>query len=232
MEEEVPKNLLIRELASRHRVILVGGMAVIGHGHARRTKDFDIWLEPMRSSGEWAEALISACAGQAGARFWSLAQQRDLMPAEVSVEVETFNVVRVTGMNLPVDVFRCPNEMKVGDFEPVWNRASVMEDNVALPDPIDLYLTKVDTGREQDWQDRLFLESRVKARFKERLPGCSLEEARDLFSRFLDPVSLEFALENPDSAVRELALEFLRQFEEEGDPYSRDILQRWKEKQA
>ena len=69
MEDKIPENLLIRELASRHRVILVGGMAVIGHGHARRTKDYDIWLEPMETAGVWAEALVSACARHPEARF-------------------------------------------------------------------------------------------------------------------------------------------------------------------
>ena len=230
MEERIPENFLIRELAARHRVILVGGMAVIGHGHARRTKDYDIWLEPMESVKEWAMALVSACAGHPEARFWSLAQKRNLSPSEIEAEVEETKVIRITGFNLPVDVFRCPNEMEVGDFDSVWNRASVLEDNVALPDPVDLYLTKVDTGRDQDWQDQIYLESKVKAQFRERLPDCSLTEAQDLLARFLDPETLEFALENPDSAVRDLALEYLRQFEEEGDPYSRDILQRWKDR--
>ena len=149
---------------------------------------------------------------------------------EIEAEVEETKVVRITGLNLPVDVFRCPNEMEVEDFDSVWNRASVMEDNVALPDPVDLYLTKVETGREQDWQDQIYLESVVKAQFRERLPNCSFTEAQDLFARFLDPETLEFALENPDAAVRDLALDYLRQFEEEGDPFSRDILRRWKDR--
>ncbi len=224
MEDKIPENLLIRELASRYRVILVGGMAVIGHGHARLTKDYDIWLEPMETAGEWADVLVSTCARHPEARFWSLAQKRDMTPCEVAAEVEETNVVRVTGLNLPVDVFRCPNEMEVADFDLVWSRASVMEDNVALPDPIDLYLTKADTGREQDWQDQIFLESKVKDFFRERLPVCPLEEAQGLLKRFVDPQVLEFALVNPDPAVRELVLSELRLFEAEGDPYSRDIL--------
>ena len=158
MEERIPENFLIRELAARYRVILVGGMAVIGHGLARRTKDYDIWLEPMKSAEEWAMALVSACAAHPEARFWSLAQKRNLNPTEIEAEVEEAKVVRMTGLNLPVDVFRCPNEMEVEDFDSVWNRASVMEDNVALPDPVDLYLTKVETGREQDWQDQIYLD--------------------------------------------------------------------------
>jgi hypothetical protein len=43
METDPPKNLFIRRLADLHRVILLGGMAVIAHGRSRHTKDFDIW---------------------------------------------------------------------------------------------------------------------------------------------------------------------------------------------
>jgi hypothetical protein len=96
-----------------------------------------------------------------------------------------------------------------------------------LPNEIDLYLTKANTGREHDWQDQLFLESLVKKRFRERLPVCDLAEARDMLDRFLDPQVLEFALGNPHADVRDLALTYLHEFEAEGDPYSRDILANW-----
>lgn len=63
-----------------------------------------------------------------------------------------------------------------------------------------------------------------------RLPVCDAAEARGLLERFLDPEVLAFALENPDAEVRAMALTHLREFEAEGDPYSRDILAAWRTK--
>jgi len=65
------------------------------------------------------------------------------------------------------------------------------------------------------------------ARCRERLAVCNPEEARGLFERFLDTDVFKSALENPDAEVRAMALAHLREFEAEGDPYSRDILAAW-----
>lgn len=46
---------LTKDLAARHRVVLLGGLAVISHGHARPTYDADIWLDPKLSPDAWAE---------------------------------------------------------------------------------------------------------------------------------------------------------------------------------
>jgi hypothetical protein len=51
-----------------------------------------------------------------------------------------------------------------------------------------------------------------------------------LIERFLDPEVLAFALDNPGAEVRAMALAHLREFEAEGDPYSRDILAAWRVK--
>jgi hypothetical protein len=45
-----------------------------------------------------------------------------------------------------------------------------------------------------------------------------------MLDRFLDPEALQYARENPHPEVRALVLGYLREFEAEGDPYSRDIL--------
>lgn len=85
-----------------------------------------------------------------------------------------------------------------------------LEGGIRLPDPLDLHISKADTGREHDLMDQLFLESIVKTRFEERLPVCDLAEARSLTDRFLDP------------GVSALVLSYPREFKAEGDPYSRD----------
>jgi len=217
-------------LASKHRVLMLGGLAIIAHGLARKTKDVDIWMEPMASPETWAAQLADCVSIFEGSRFWSLGDRRYLDVDELAQEIETFGVVRVTGLDRDVDVFREPNELGLDDFDQVWTDFDrELAGGVRLPSEIDLYLSKSNTGRMQDLNDQLFLESKIKSRYRDQLPSCDLEEAVHLLSRFLDPEILQSALENPNRDVRELALRYLREFEVEGDPYSRDILAIWNE---
>lgn len=220
---------LIRALATRHRVLMLGGMAVISYGLDRKTKDVDVWLEPMADAGTWASALVAITGAIPSARLWSLAQRKYLTAEEVADEIADFGVLRVSGLDRDVDIFRMPNEMEIEDFEPVWSRATELPDGIRLPHELDLYMTKANTGREHDLQDQLFLERRVKDRFRERLPVCDLEEARALLTRFADPEVLGFALRNSHADVRNHALGMLREFEADGDPFSRDLLATWNE---
>lgn len=230
MGTEISADLFVASLAKRHRVLLLGGMAVIAHGLSRKTKDVDVWLEPMQSPEVWASSLSGVAGAFPTARFWSLARHRNLSAQELAADAAEFGVVRVAGFDRDIDVFRKPNEFKLEEFEPVWANSKLMEDATHLTNAIDLLVTKANTGREQDWQDQLFLESLVKKRYRERLPVCNEAEARALLERFLDPEVLQFALDNSNAEVRELALRHLREFEAEGDPYSRDILAAWRKK--
>ncbi len=56
----------IRDLTQRHRVIVLGGLAVIAHGFSRPTYDGDIRLDPMGSSTEWSGFLEKACVDFGG----------------------------------------------------------------------------------------------------------------------------------------------------------------------
>lgn len=221
--------LLISALATQHRVLMLGGMAVISYGLDRKTKDVDVWLEPMADAEAWASVLVAITGGMSSARLWSLAQRRYLMAEEVADEIADFGVLRVSGLDRDVDIFRKPNELEIEDFDLVWNRASELPGGIRLPHELDLYMTKANTGREHDLQDQLFLERRVKDRFRERLPMCDFEEALALLNRFADPEVLSFALRNSRADVRDLALGMLREFEADGDPFSRDILANWNE---
>jgi hypothetical protein len=70
--------------------------------------------------------------------------------------------LRHSGFDRDIDVFRRPNELGVESFEEVWVRAvRVLEGGVRLPDPLDLHISKANTGREHDWKDQLFLETLV-----------------------------------------------------------------------
>jgi hypothetical protein len=231
MEAGISTDRFVKELAARRRVLMLGGMAVIAHGLSRPTKDSDIWLDPMATSTDWAECLQSVVGEFPTVGLWSLPGRCTVRTLERLVaDAEDFGVVRVTGLSVPLDVFRKPNELNVEDFDRVWADASPLQDGTRLPSELHLYVTKANTGREHDWQDQLFLESLVKKRFRERLPVCDVAEAQGLLDRFLDPECLQYALDNPDAAVREMALVHLREFEAEGDPYSRDILAAWRKK--
>ncbi len=230
METSLSTDDFVRELARRHRVLMLGGMAIIAHGLSRPTKDSDVWLEPFASAEEWSRKLNAVVTSFKGTRLWSLPQRRVLMPDELMFDVDQFGVVRIEGLTLPLDVFRKPNELETDDFERAWKDARALKEGAHLPSAIDLYVTKANTGREQDWNDQLFLESLVKKQYQERLPVCEPLEAQLLLGRFLDPECLQFALENPNAEVWELALKHLHQFESEGDPYSRDILVEWRKK--
>lgn len=41
----IPVETFIDRLTATHRVVVLGGLAVIAHGYSRHTKDADIWLE-------------------------------------------------------------------------------------------------------------------------------------------------------------------------------------------
>jgi hypothetical protein len=230
MEASKPQVLFINKLASRHRVVLLGGMAVIAHGFSRRTKDFDVWLEPFSNPTLWAGAFLDVSDTFPECRIWSLARRCVLQRDQVADEIAEFGVLRVDGFALPVDVFRKPNELDIEDFDRVWASSRQMDDGVWLPDEIDLYQTKAETGRDHDMKDQVFLAGRVKARFRDRLPTCDPADAFAMLQRYADPEVLAFALESPHAEVRDYALIILHEFEAEGDPYSRDILAAWRQR--
>ena len=60
---------LTQELATHHRVLMLGGLAVISHGHSRPTYDADIWLDPDYSCDDWAEAVTDILSGYPDLRF-------------------------------------------------------------------------------------------------------------------------------------------------------------------
>ena len=212
--------------ASRQRVILIGGLAVIAHGFSRRTKDGDAWLDPLASPEAWAAAVRATFAEFAGLRLWSLAERRNLDPGELAEAIAIDGVIRVSGLNADLDLFRKPNVIECEDFERVWQQAAPWADEVRVIDPVDLILTKENTGREQDLQDIGFLEGKIRTDFGPRLASASLEEARALFARYADHIVCERALANPDPAVQALARDLLADMAAQGDWFSRDVLAR------
>jgi hypothetical protein len=222
---EIKTDHFIKRLTQNHRVVVLGGLAVIAHGLSRSTYDGDIWLDPMASSGEWAGFLEKVCADFGGLRIhglpgWTPVSGLDLMDA-----VEETSMVRVLGLDCPLDIFRKPNEIEISDFDAICRRATLRSDGTLLPDPLDLIQSKLYTGRDKDLKDIQHLESVVRADYKLRLPVATLEEATHLLERYSEWQVLLFALENPLPEVRELAMTHLREFAALGDPFSQAILE-------
>lgn len=216
---------LIRFLACTHRVVVLGGLAVISHGLSRVTHDADCWLEPNLSIELWCEAVKKILRKWPRLRLVSIGDWSELPEAELAGYIDDFGVVRILGATQPFDVFRRPNEMEVSEFEGVWNRATSQADGTRLPDVVDLLVTKQDTGRAKDTYDIQFLEGKAEEMYLARLPQARPEEALEMLSRFLNPKVADAAARHADPQVREAGLKFLRELAAEGDPFARDLLE-------
>ncbi len=218
-------DVLVRRLTREKRVVVLGGLAVIAHGLSRSTYDGDVWLEPMESSEEWCDFLETFCQGFDRLTLnrlpgWVPVYGRDLVDA-----VEETNMIRILGLDCPLDVFRKPNEIEIEDFDVICNRAEKRGDGTLLPHPLDLIQSKLETGRQKDLYDIQHLESLVRNEYKKRLPIATLDEAMEMLERFSEWQVLVAALENPREEVRELARTHLREFAAAGDPFSQAILE-------
>ncbi len=219
-----PTEQFIAALTESHDVIVIGGLAVIAHGFNRPTKDADVWLDPLDSPIAWAEVLEQTCARFAGLSTHTLPGWRRIEGPEIAEAAEEIGMVRILGLDCPLDIFRRPNEFSANEFREVLSRATCNGDGTWLPDPLDLAISKDLTNRDKDVQDVNFLESIVRNRWLARLPTATLSEAQALLGRFVDWRTCEAALLNPDPGVRELALTYLREFAADGDPFSQAIL--------
>ena len=215
----------IDHLTLNHRVVILGGVAVIAHGYSRHTQDADIWLDPLSSADEWAEVIASVCRIVEGVTIHRLPGWVEISGVEIASAVEETGMLRILGLDCPLDIFRRPNEFKEVEFNEVALRTSRSGDGTLLPDPLDLIQSKMDTGRDKDFRDIQHLESVVRADYKKRLPSASLAEAQAMLERYSEWQVLTAALENPLAEVRELAMTHLREFAAAGDPFSQAILE-------
>ncbi len=215
----------IEALACQHRVLVIGGLAVIAHGFNRPTKDADVWLDPLDSPAAWADVLDKVCVQFSGLTIHTLPGWRPITGPEVAVAAEEIGMIRVLGLDCPLDIFRRPNEFPPDSFDEVYDRGTTNADGTCLPDPLDLIITKLNTGRDKDLDDSRHLESVIRSRYRSILPSASLNEVRHLFDRFLDWEVCRMALENPSKEVRDYAIECLREMAGDGDPFSQALLE-------
>ena len=222
---DTPTDHFVRQLTRRHRVVVLGGLAVIAHGFSRSTYDGDIWLDPMKDSSEWSEVLEHACLEFGGLSLRRLPGWTPVAGAQLIDAIQETGMVRIEGLDCPLDVFRKPNEFELHEFDAVCRRGVLRADGTLLPDPLDLIQSKLDTGRDKDLHDIQHLESIVRADYKKRLPLATPEEATVMLGRYSEWQVLLSALENPSPVVHELAMSQLREFAAAGDPFSLAILE-------
>jgi hypothetical protein len=215
---------LIELLASKHRVVMLGGLAVVSHGHSRPTFDADIWLDPNLPIKEWCESVLDLKNLLPDLKFLAIAVWNEIPDSGLAEVVQRDGVLRVTGANQPLDIFRAPNELPIEEFEATWERATPLTDGTRLPDEIDLLMTKQLTGRDKDTMDIAFLENKAEKRYLTALPSAPPELAISMLNRFLTPKVAELALLHPAESVRLLALSYLQELSSDGDPFATDIL--------
>ena len=218
----------ISRLADHYRVITIGGLAVIAHGYNRPTMDADVWLDPMESPSQWADALLVTCASFPGLTVHTLPGWKQLHGSEIAQAADDVGMVRIIGLDCPLDVFRRPNEFPENSFDEVYRRAVIYRDGTRLPDPLDLIITKLNTGREKDLNDLRHLESVVRQRYREILPTASLAEVKELFDRYLDWEICDIALTNPDHSVKEYVASCLHEMAADGDPFAQALIEQKK----
>ena len=211
--------------ATRQRVVVIGGLAVIAHGLSRPTKDGDAWLDPLESAAAWTVRLRETLAEFPGTTLWSLAERRVAQPEELEEIATLDGVVRVCGLNTDLDIFYKPNGLDCAEFSAVWERALPWAEAVRVMEPVDLILTKEGTGRQRDRTDISHLEGRLHTELGGRLSTATRAEAEAIFARFVDHAVAARALENPDPAVQALAREILTELAAQGDPFARDALE-------
>lgn len=196
---------LVRNLCENNRVILLGGIAMLAHGFARFTRDVDVWLDPTGGIEAWVTSLSSAVALFGKSKYVSARTKTEVDVTEIQTLVEAEEMIRITGLDMDVDVFFRPNNLKIDDFDSVWNRAAEKEKGLRIPDEIDLGLTKLGTERIQDRIDIEWLDAKIMPILSKKLESCSLDEAEAVFDRITSIPLLASALKNPNPLVRSFA---------------------------
>ncbi|MFZ2655916.1 MAG: hypothetical protein WAX69_13380 [Victivallales bacterium] len=196
---------LVRLLCKKNRVVLLGGMAMLAHGFARFTRDIDIWLDPSKGIDSWSKTLTAAVSCFKKTTFISVRTKKEVLASQVQSLVKKEEMIRLTGLDMDVDVFFRPNNLRTEDFDSVWSRSSEKEKGLNIPDEIDLGLTKMGTERIQDRIDIEWLDAKIIPILSKKLESCSLDEAGIVFSRITSIPLLKSAMKNSNPHVRSLA---------------------------
>jgi len=216
---------IIEALAASHRVLVLGGMAVIAHGLSRTTIDADIWLEPMKDIQTWCDALLPFLRVPE-AYLFDIPGHRKIEPDQLAEIIDKAGMVRVGGIDRYLDIFYQPNQLDLEDFDMAWSFATMALGKARVMDESFLIATKTDTGRTTDQDDISFLEKKLRKEISQRLSACDAEEAALLFSRYSDHVTCLAALANPKALVQAFGLKGLQELAEGGNPFAIEAIRK------
>ena len=149
-----PTGRFLSQITSSKRVMILGGLAVIAHGLSRSTDDAVVWLEPMSDPDEWCRFLEAECVAFGGLTIHRLPRWTPVSGSQLVDAIEETGVLRIKGLDCPLDVFRKPNEFEANQFDEVFDRGTKHRDGTTLPHPIDLIVTKSFTNRAIGFQPR------------------------------------------------------------------------------
>ena len=216
----------ISKLTASHRVVLLGGLAVIAHGYSRNTKDVDIWLDPMDETSDWLDVILEINQGFDGLSIHTLPGWQELEGDDLIANIQSVGMVRVLGLECPLDIFRVPNGLAENDFQRIWTSGSVMNDGTHLPTAIELLATKENTGRSRDFGDWSFLISKARQEQGDALAKAeTAEQARSILEDYFDYEICKRGLKNPHPEVRKIIIEELQILATDGDPFAKEILE-------
>ena len=208
----------LTQLSEKNRVLLLGGLAIIAHGLSRTTEDADVWLDSTLPLNDWLKSLAEDLPVEG--YYWDLLNRQRVAGTAVGEVIQGLGVVRIGGLDRYVDVFRKPNELTEEDFEAAWKISRPHLGKIRLLDETFLIVTKENSERQRDRTDISFLESKLRTEMSGRLAVCNAQEAVALFDRYIDHVTCEAALTNPDPEVKELGLSGLRELAADGNPFA------------
>jgi hypothetical protein len=215
-------------LASKRRTVLIGGLAVILHGLSRNTKDYDIWIDPVPDVQSWAapiQQLLTREPSLQAQRISTFGGWKPIGVGEIAAVGHEDRLIRISGVDRPIDVFFGPNELEPSDFEGVWERGIPIEHGVRLIEAIDLIVTKQLTDRPQDETDIRFLTNKIEAKYRARLRTCSESEAVSMLDRFATPEIAAMAVrESKQDSIRAIGWRILREMRENGDPFAAEFI--------
>ena len=130
------------------RYLIIGGHAVIFHGHLRQAKDLDIWIEPTKENAQRVARALST----------------------VRIFLQPEHVERLAALNLKMPIAHLCTELLTSvtglEFSDAMKRSKTIFEN-GTPCRVlgleDLLLSKRALGRESDLADIAQLESKSRA---------------------------------------------------------------------
>jgi len=215
---------LLAELSETHRVVLIGGLAVIAHGLSRSTKDAAAWLDPLRTPEEWSAVVSALLEKHPQLTLQQIGTWSPFPSTDLATRIADDRVIRIVGADRPLDLFREPHMIPIEDFDEVWDHATEIKDGIRLPSDIHLLLTKEDTGRPHDLLDIDFLQRKAEDRLITQVQTSSSEALQSIFDQFLTLRIAEAALENPHPDCQALGIKHLKELAQAGDPFAQQTL--------